>query len=128
MTSNHSKVIILAAGEGKRLHPLTLDKPKCMVEIFGKKRREVAVFERLVKSKINPKHHGFIDLFWPGMMIAEHKSAGKNLDEAMKQAEEYFMSLSAADKPRYLLACDFQNFRHLNNREMLTPIHSDFEL
>ena len=37
MTSNHSKVIILAAGEGKRLHPLTLDKPKCMVEIFGKR-------------------------------------------------------------------------------------------
>lgn len=30
------KAIILAAGQGKRLLPLTLDKPKCMVEIFGK--------------------------------------------------------------------------------------------
>ena len=38
MSDNHSRVIILAAGEGKRLHPLTLDKPKCLVEIFGKKR------------------------------------------------------------------------------------------
>ena len=37
MSDNHSRVIILAAGEGKRLHPLTLDKPKCLVEIFGKK-------------------------------------------------------------------------------------------
>ncbi|MDC1103765.1 phosphocholine cytidylyltransferase family protein [Nitrosopumilus sp.] len=30
------KVIILAAGEGKRLRPLTNDKPKCMVKLFGK--------------------------------------------------------------------------------------------
>ena len=28
--------IILAAGEGKRLRPLTLTKPKCMVELFGR--------------------------------------------------------------------------------------------
>ena len=30
------KVIILAAGEGKRLRPLTLEKPKCLVNLFGK--------------------------------------------------------------------------------------------
>ncbi len=30
------KVIILAAGEGSRLRPLTKDKPKCMVEYKGK--------------------------------------------------------------------------------------------
>ena len=30
------KVIILAAGEGSRLRPLTLEKPKCLVELFGK--------------------------------------------------------------------------------------------
>jgi len=30
------KSIILAAGEGKRLRPLTNNTPKCMVEIFGK--------------------------------------------------------------------------------------------
>ena len=37
MSNNKPKVIILAAGEGKRLHPLTLDNPKCLTEIFGKK-------------------------------------------------------------------------------------------
>ena len=31
-----TKVIILAAGEGSRLHPMTDDKPKCMIE-FNKK-------------------------------------------------------------------------------------------
>jgi choline kinase len=38
--------IILAAGEGKRLHPLTLTKPKCMIELFGKTllERQISVF------------------------------------------------------------------------------------
>jgi len=30
------RLIILAAGEGKRLRPLTTDRPKCMIEIHGK--------------------------------------------------------------------------------------------
>ena len=40
--------IILAAGEGKRLHPLTLTKPKCMIELFGKTLldRQLSVFEK----------------------------------------------------------------------------------
>ncbi len=41
-------VIILAAGEGKRLHPLTLTKPKCMVELFGQPliEQQLSVFKR----------------------------------------------------------------------------------
>ena len=35
MKNNKLKVILLVAGEGKRLHPYTLDRPKCMVEVEG---------------------------------------------------------------------------------------------
>jgi len=35
MVNKNPKVIILAAGEGTRLRPYTLDRPKCMVEIDG---------------------------------------------------------------------------------------------
>ena len=35
MSNSKPKVILLVAGEGKRLRPYTLDRPKCMVEING---------------------------------------------------------------------------------------------
>jgi len=35
LENSKPKVILLVAGEGKRLHPYTLDRPKCMVEIDG---------------------------------------------------------------------------------------------
>ena len=35
MQNKNVKVILLVAGEGKRLRPYTLDRPKCMVEIDG---------------------------------------------------------------------------------------------
>lgn len=35
MINKNLKIIILAAGEGTRLHPYTFDRPKCMVEIDG---------------------------------------------------------------------------------------------
>ena len=35
MKNNKLKVILLVAGEGKRLHPYTSDRPKCMVEVEG---------------------------------------------------------------------------------------------
>lgn len=47
------KVIILAAGEGTRLRPYTLDRPKCMVEIDGKSLIDRQL-EILAKEEISP--------------------------------------------------------------------------
>ena len=43
------KIIILAAGKGQRLSPLTDEKPKCMVKLFGKSLLEwqIDVFREL---------------------------------------------------------------------------------
>jgi N-6 DNA Methylase len=80
--------------------------------IFGVERRVVARYEEHVK-KLNDKT-GFIDLFWPKVLLVEQKSAGRDLKKAADQAGEYFDALKDADKPRYQLVCDFQNFELLD--------------
>ena len=77
-------------------------------EIFGVRRRSVARYEEHVRKLDN--RAGFIDLFWPGVLIVEQKSAGRDLTRAYDQAGEYFDSLSERDRPRYILVSDFQNF------------------
>ena len=44
-------------------------------EIFGVKRRSVARYEQHVKKL--DYSSGFIDLFWPGVLIVEQKSIGR---------------------------------------------------
>src|SRR5438445_13454716 len=66
-------------------------------QVFGIKRRVVASFEEPVK-KISGDY-GYIDLFWPGVLLVEHKSLGQNLGKAESQAFEYVREL-ANDKRR----------------------------
>lgn len=77
-------------------------------DVFGLKRRRVAIYERQVK-KLNNRY-GFIDLFWPGVLIVEQKSAGRDLVKAREQAEEYCLGLRGKEFPRYMLLSDFQTF------------------
>lgn len=88
-------------------------------EIFGVRRRSVARYEEHVK-KLNDKT-GFIDLFWPGVLIVEQKSAGRDLAKAYGQAGEYFDALKDIDRPRYILVSDFQSFElyDLDEREQI---------
>lgn len=90
-------------------------------EIFGIKRRQVAVYEKLVQG-LDANRRGFIDLLWPGTLIVEQKSAGKDLLAAQMQASEYFNWLPQRDQPRFILTCDFQRWNLIdlddNGREL----------
>src|SRR4051812_43173967 len=84
--------------------------------IFGISRRRVATFEQAVNLTPNPSpkaegdnagklaafpspspleragvrsKQGFIDLLWKGVILIEHKSRGKDLEKAYKQAKDY---------------------------------------
>ena len=48
--------------------------------VFGQQRRHVASYQEPVKKLSGD--WGFIDLFWPKPLLAEHKSAGKDLGKA----------------------------------------------
>lgn len=77
--------------------------------VFDVRRRRLASFEYHVK-KLNNKD-GFIDLFWPGKLIVEHKSKGKSLDKAYGQVMDYFPGIVDKELPKYILVSDFSNFR-----------------
>ncbi len=77
--------------------------------VFGVQRRRVAVYEKTV-SRLKHAGQGRIDVFWPGLMLAEHKSAGADLDAAFQQAADYFEGLADQELPRYVVVSDFQHF------------------
>lgn len=78
-------------------------------EVFGVARKTVASFETPVKKVSG--HDGYIDLFWKGTLLVEHKSAGGKLDKAQSQAFDYIQALASEGKhneiPRYVIVSDF---------------------
>jgi len=77
--------------------------------VFGISRRRVATFEEPVK-KLNDRQ-GFIDLFWKGTLLVEHKSKGRDLDAAFEQATDYFHGIKEHELPKYVLVSDFDKFK-----------------
>jgi len=77
--------------------------------VFGIHRRRVASFEVPVNKADG--RGGFIDLLWKGMLLVEHKSRGRDLDRAFRQAFDYFPGIKDRDLPRYVLVSDFARFR-----------------
>jgi hypothetical protein len=77
--------------------------------VFGVVRRTVASFEEPVRNLSGD--YGYIDLFWRGMLLVEHKSLGKDLGKAQSQAFRYIQDLISAGRidevPRYVIVTDF---------------------
>lgn len=53
----------------------------------------------------------FIDCLWAGVVLIEHKSAGKDLDDAEQQARDYLESLSPHLRPPSIIVSDFKKVR-----------------
>ncbi len=81
--------------------------------VFGITRRVIASFEEAVRNRTG--HWSYIDVFWKGTLIVEHKSTGKDLGKAYSQAMDYIQALVSAgrqaDVPRYVVVSDFANFK-----------------
>jgi hypothetical protein len=98
-----------AASEDSQAKPFWID----FFEIFGITNKRVATFEHAVKKLpgARARTDGFVDLFWPGMLLVEQKSRGKNLDDALTQALSYFPGIAERDLPQIVIVCDFARFR-----------------
>lgn len=83
--------------------------------VFGISRKRIASFEEPVKLLGDKK--GYIDLFWKGVLLVEHKSRGKDLDKAYTQALDYFPGITERDLPKHVLVSDFARFRLYNLEE-----------
>src|SRR3546814_8801448 len=71
-------------------------------DIFGVDRKRVAVFEKKIEL-IERNKRGFIDLFWPSVLLVEQKSAGKDLLKAEGQAHDYVLGLRDHALPKFVL-------------------------
>lgn len=79
-----------------------------LFEVFGITNKRLASFEYNVKKYAGKE--GYVDLFWPGILLVEMKSRGKNLERAYAQALDYFHGIQERDLPQYVLVCDFARF------------------
>ncbi len=91
--------------------------------VFGVSRKRVANFEKPIKKLGG--HQGYIDLLWKGIVLVEHKSSGKDLETAYKQAKDYFPGLKDEELPNYIVVSNFQQIKLYN---LLGGTESEFKL
>ena len=83
------------------------------LNVFGvDQRRHGAFFEYAVKKLSG--NQGFIDLFWPGKLLAEQKAPGRDLEKAITQAFEYTDTMPDHDLPQAIVVCDFNQIVLIN--------------
>ena len=104
-----------ACNEKSQSTPFWID----FFEIFGITNKRVATFEHNVKKLSGAQ--GFVDLFWPGKLLVEQKSLGKDLTVANTQAMDYLHNIPDHELPDLVVVCDFGHFelRPLKGGEVL---------
>ena len=98
--------------------------------VFGVRRRIVATFEEPVRNIKGT--YSYIDLFWKGKLLAEHKSAGKDLSKAQSQAFQYIQELKNAGRdeeiPRYVILSDFRRIALFDLEAAESPAAPQFTI
>lgn len=111
-----------AANEDSEAKPFWIEFFDC----FGITNKRVFTFE------LNVKKHGggagFVDLFWPGMLLVEQKSRGKDLDKAYAQATDYLDGISERDLPQIIIVSDFARFRVYDLTDCQPGRYTEFAL
>ena len=83
------------------------------LRVFGvDRKRHGAFFEYAIKK--NGGSQGFIDMFWPGKLLAEQKSGGRDLSTAQIQARGYLHTMPDHDLPRGIVVSDFASFEFVD--------------
>jgi hypothetical protein len=81
-------------------------------DVFTPQGHRRAQFESRVKKPDGSQ--GYIDALWPGTLLVEMKSKGRDLDLAHQQALDYLPRLAQAHLPGYVLVSDFARLRLYN--------------
>ena len=80
-----------------------------LLDVFTPQGRRRAAFQVRVKKPDGSQ--GYIDALWPGTLLVEMKSKGRDLDAAYDQALAYLPNLPTAHLPPFVLVSDFQRLR-----------------
>lgn len=78
-------------------------------DVFTPQGHRRARFETRVKKPDGSQ--GYIDALWPGTLLVEMKSRGRDLDAAHQQALNYLPRLPQAHLPGFVLVSDFARLR-----------------
>lgn len=83
-----------------------------LFECFGITASRMDLFEQDA-LRASTGQSGYIDLFWPGVVISEAKKPGVDLQVAVDQARDYLLggTIKNAEQPRYIIASDFESIR-----------------
>ncbi len=92
-------------------------------DVFTPQGHRRARFETRVKKPDGSQ--GYIDALWPGTLLVEMKSRGRDLDAAHQQALDYLPRLPQAHLPGFVLVSDFARLRLYDLDQNL---HHDFAL
>lgn len=75
------------------------------LQVFSIRRRDVGAEFEYGARRADTGNIGGVDFFWPGVMLVEHKSRGKDFADALEQADRY--EIPGDLRPRLTVICDF---------------------